>query len=530
MVKKLLIALEEPLEVEKLQVAEKLSAKDIAYDTLYDKTIKSQEEKSKTVESSGSNFSNDSTSDSSSNTDETSDDMGDLNDDFSTDIDTDTNTETDAESTDDKKDEEKAEKDDKQTDSKDTEKESKEDKDAKAEETKPAQEDLKNLYTFIDSNVALEGEFFDSVKEHTGNAAGFVFDKTKQGIGTAARFTFDKSVELAKYLGYLGITYGPIALKKMYKGLLYVLFNMVKGLFVSIIAINKFVDRRINSFKNINKRIDNLSSKLDELESQQNIRELSDDRFFHNTNIINKIKINDSVDLSANITVANTFLNKVIKELDSGINNELNMINRLITIYSLGNNNMPYNLMQVIALHLPYKQGIIKGYEVNEELMESHYYPDILPGDLVFITNLPKKDINDLDELKTSYKLSNMFFGLNTENYVAVEKINYMNVNELRGLLSNLKILIDTCKEHEKHFMNIKKQKLKLRYNFKRYYEHLVTSKEKVSIKDSMAEFIQLKSHLIDTVYLSAAMNINDYSVTLINGYLSYIEKNIKEF
>lgn len=529
MARRLIIALEQPLEVEKLQEAEKLSAKDMTYDNLYQQVVKNQEDKAKTVESSGSDFSN------TDSNDNASEDTGDnLDDEFSVDMPADDEADTTSDETDtDQKDKDVSDQKDKPDDTatiKDNKEESKTDKETNSEENKPAQEDLKNLYTFIDKNVSLEGETLDSIKQFAGDTAVYAGSKVMQGASAVGRFALDKSIDLAKYLGYLGITYGPIALRNMYKGLLYVLFNVVKGLFVSIIALNKFIDKRINNFKNINKKILNLN-KLIELKQQEGSdMKINDTVFFHNSNIINKIKIGKSVDLSANITIANKFLNKVIKELDTGINNEHNMINKLIAMYNTGNSEIPFSLMQAMAINLPYKHGIIKGYEINEELLTSQYYSDVLPGDLIFIVTLPKKDINDLDELKAGYKLSNMFFGLNTEGYETVEKIDYMNLQELKGLLDNLKMLVNTCLMHEQHFNNIKKQKLKLRYNFKRYYEHLITSKDKVSLKESMAEFVQLKSHLIDSVYLTAAMNINDYSISLINSYLNFIEKNIKEF
>lgn len=536
--KKLFLALEEQLEVEKLQAAEKLSAKDSAYDNLYDKTVENQEEKSKTLGSSGSSMmSNDDTSSSdSSGTDDEfgGDDMsfdesdpgsGDDSNDTTGDAEEEAEPEEDKSANTDSESDKKEKKDD-TVDKKDSEEKSKDDKKSDDKKEKTAQEELKELYTFLGTNISYESFGDDDGGSFISNVAS----KAYAGGKVAGGFLLDKGIDLAKYLGHLGVKYGPVALKHMYKGLIFVLYNIAKGLFASIVSISKFMEKRRNSLMNIDKKLNILNRKISELENSSEIKEIDETIVFANTSVINKIKIGENVDLASNMLTANTFLNKVIKELDTGINNELNMINRLITLYNSGNSALPFNIMNVMALHLPYKQGIISGYEVNDELIESHYYPDVLPGDLVFITNLPKKDINDLDALKASYKLSNMFFGLNSENYVTVEKINYMNVKDLHGLIDNLRTLVNTCMMHEQHFVNIKKNKLKLRYNFKRYYEHLFGSKEKVSLKDSLAEFVQLKSHLIDSVYLTAAMNINDYAVTLINGYIAYIEKNIKEF
>lgn len=337
----------------------------------------------------------------------------------------------------------------------------------------------------------------------------------------------DHLLQAGKYLGHLGLTYGPDILKHTYKGVVYLMGKIVKLLFTSINSTYRYVKRRMQSFDNIKKDINNLKEAISELKNKEELTDLSDIKYT-NKGIINTLKIADKVDFNNNIMVLQKFIINTIEQIDKHIKKDISFIMHLTS--STMNNDLksPDSLMKVESLGSDFTNKAIKGYGTDTELLDSFTYKNVLPGDILFITHIPKQDITEFNQIIEAYNKSKMFLTLNQETFEVVDSINYMDINGIENYLNTLEKLCDVCIAHEIVYNDIIKLKKQLRFSFKRYFNAIITSKEKVSLKNSLTEYVYLKSMFIDKVYLPAAMDIHDYAAKVMVASINYMSENIK--
>lgn len=379
-------------------------------------------------------------------------------------------------------------------------------------EDKPAQESFREL-TY--SNISLEdqGDYYSDSPSKFKQAV----HKVSEGLAIAG-----------KYIGYLGITYTPIVASHLYKGVVFLMGRLVKLLLTGVINTTKYLNRRVNSFNNLKEDISTLKNTLSEIKSKKQQVDLSNVKFT-NKKIINTLKISSNVDFIANINTLSTFLNNTIKKIDTSINNDMGAIKHLIAQTTSNVVKNPLNLMKPSIPTSGLTSGVLKGYEPSDDLLDAYRSTETLPGDVVLVVHIPNKSINSLDDTVKAYNSSSIFLGVNLTSYREIESIDYMSVEILEKYLDELGKLCEICLSHKSLYERVVKQKSELRYNFKQYFNTLINSKNKVSIDNSLIEYIYLKSMFVDKVYLAAAMDIHDYSIKVINTSLSLIKSNIKK-
>jgi hypothetical protein len=379
-------------------------------------------------------------------------------------------------------------------------------------EDKPAQESFREL-TY--SNISLEdyGDYYSDSPSKFKQ----VMSKVGEGLLTAG-----------KYIGYLGITYTPIVATHVYKGVVFIMGKLAKLLLNGIVDTTKYLNRRINSFNNLKENIATLRKTISEIKTKKEQVDLTNVKFTHKKTI-NALKISNSVDLIANIEILSSFLNNTIKKIDTSISNDVGSIKHLIAQTTSNVVKNPLNVMKPSIPTSGLTSGILKGYEPSDELVEAYQSNETLPGDVVLILHIPNSNINSLDDTIKAYNGSSIFLGINLANYQEIDSIDYMSADSLEKYLDELDKLCDICISHQSLYERVVKQKSGLRYNFKQYFNTLINSKSKVSIDNSLIEYVYLKSMFVDKVYLAAAMDIHDYSIKVINHSLSFVKNNIKK-
>ena len=467
MSKRLLIALEEPLEVEKLLEAQKAANQGNEFDLTYQDKVNDEKAKEEPIEEEIGETDG-GISDSEENASEDDSDA-------SEDTESDTQPETDQ---------------------------------------KTAQEEIKNVY---DLTISQEDITSDNVIDGVKKVAGVTFSIAGKAV--------ELSIDVARHLSHLGVTYGPGILANVKKGLLFLMAKISKFLFTSITSIDRYITTYRNSSKKLSEKVISFKKSLESISTES---ELSNQ--YTDQRVINTLKIGISTDTLNNLKVLEKFLSGVIGQLHEQIQDEVHITKIIIAQYSQGNNNAPLELIKKTKLKLNLKQGTVKGYETNNQNIIPYYYGEVLPGDLNFIAHLPNTEISDLDDLKSAYHNAKIMFGVNVDSFKTVEAIDYMTKEQLTDLANTLDNLVKICQSHEKVYESIKKEKLKLRFSFKLFFQHLMTSKEKVSVKDSLLEYIELKSLITDKVYLTAAMDVHDYTSKVINSVLTFANKNLKQF
>jgi hypothetical protein len=489
---------EEPLNIEKLLDAKKAADKSSVYDSTYqavkDDIVKQSEEEPE-----------DSSSDMTESDDDNPDDTGD---------ESDTDPKEDTEDKEESSDEE----------SKESE-EPKEEEKKESTEDKPSEEPKEKVDT---SDETEEGEESKVAKEEMRNFSypyqasleddSYMYN-TNPGILSKTK---DILYDTALYLKYLGIKYGPSILKAIYISALFVITRIIKYLYIGIKNISVFIDRRINSFQNLKNELIAIKTSIGSTEHKNDDIE---NQLFSNDKIIKSIVAGSSIDLIKNVETINSFVGRSVNDLSNGILKDISILKDLIGM-DLAKTNCKISILHVRPGSSVLHVNSLKGYDSIVDGLTNYTSKELLPGNIKLIAYLPNDQISDIEQAKTAYSNSHMFFGIDTEEYRVYQNLHYMKPEELSNYCDVLIKLCDICLEHKSLYEKVLQSKKGLRYNFKHYFESLIVSKEKIGLRNSLIDYIYLKSMFIDKVYLSAVMDIHDYCARTIKHSITYIKSN----
>lgn len=372
---------------------------------------------------------------------------------------------------------------------------------------KVAQEELRNL------TYSLE-EYGDYTGQSAAGTQGFV------GVATSA---FMAAVGA---LTTLGIQYGPSVVKSLYKGVIYVFGKLAKLLYVSTVTLTKYIERRNKSFSNLKESLSSLKKSVELLKQDKGNL---DGQQFTDQKVINSLKIGQSTDFAANIGKLKNFLNVAVSGLNRQIGNDIGAINHIMAYSKAGSTKLPENILTVKPLITNMVQGSVEGYQNYQELTESYKYNEVLPSDVVLIAVLPKGDLGSMELYTKAYSESKLFLGIDMTSFTEVRNVDYMTLEVLSAFIGELDKLCDECIAHQSLYEKISVSKKHLKFGFKNYFTSLASADTKVSIRGSLVEYVYLKSMFIDKVYLTAAMDIHDYAAKVILFGISYVEDHVKK-
>lgn len=341
--------------------------------------------------------------------------------------------------------------------------------------------------------------------------------------------TKDFIVDTTKYLGMIGIQVTPKIFNSLYKGILYLMIKLVRLLSFSISKLNKIITRQFSNFNKIQKDLVFTKRNIDLI--KEKIKEPVDlsTKLYTNKKVIDKIKINDKVELINSVKILTIFINEIIVNLDNRILKDLHLLEYISSIVGKGTVKPPLEEMKVDKLSNNFIIGAPAEYKADIENTITYSYKSKLPGDILFMTRLPTPSVRSLDSIVSAYTSSEMFFGIDTRNYQDVNSINYMSLEELSNLMDELDNLCKLCLSHEEKFKNILGKSNSLKYNYKTYFSFLINSDKKVSVKDSFIQYYYLKYSFIDKVYISGCDSIYDYVISVIVNMKEYIDDNINQ-
>lgn len=489
---------EEPLNIEKLLDAKKAADKSSIYDSTYqavkDDIVKQSEEEPE-----------DSSSDMTASDDDNPDDTGD---------ESDSDPEEDTEGKEESSDEE----------SKESE-EPKEEEKKESTEDKPSEEPKEKVDT---SDETEEGEESKVAKEEMRNFSypyqasleddSYMYDTGKSVLSRTKDALYDTAI----YLKSLGIKYGPSILKAVYISALFIMTNTIKYLYIGIKNISTFINRRINSFQNLKTELTAIKNSI---ESTEHKNKDIENQLFDKDKAINGIVAGTSVDLIKNIETVSHFVNVSVAGLSTEILKDISILKDIIGM-DIAKSKCEISILSVKPNSNILQVNSLKGYDSNVEGLTNYTSKELLPGSLRLIAYLPNDQITDIEQAKSAYSGSHMFFGIDTEEYRIYQNLHYMRPEELSKYCDVLIKLCDICLQHKSLYEKVLQSKKGLRYNFKLYFESLITSKEKTGLKNSLLDYVHLKSMFIDKVYLSAVMDIHDYCARTIKHSITYIRSN----
>lgn len=485
--KKLLISKEDMLEVEKYMLEKKQAASSSEYDLLYHNLKTDQEVEQYQKE-------NQESEDMSSSNDEPME--GDP-------VEDDQIQDDDAEDTPEDEEGDKSKEDDSED----------EDSNEDAEESKPKDEPKEDDEDKDEVEIAKEAVSAASLLSSAKYVSSRALDISKDAVSS---------------LYSLGVTYTPIIAKNVFKGVVYSFDKLIRLSYRSFVLVDKYIERRKNSFDNINKNIEALRKAISVLKEKEEIQEPNVK--YTNTKVIDSLRIGESINLVENLDTLKSFLNTVVNKLDVAIRTDIKEARFLMANYGNRGFKLPDDFLVVKHRDMGMVQQDVEGFSYDNNLLTSYRYEETLPSNVSFIAHLPSTSLRDLESMATAYSKSKMFLGLNvSEAAKPVESIDYMNLEDMEVLLTKIEELCAICVAHQSLYENLKRTKTNVRFSIKNYFLSIAKSGNKVSLKDSLLEYVYLKFMFVDKVYLVASIDIHDYSAKVITNALSYVESNIKQ-
>ena len=123
-----------------------------------------------------------------------------------------------------------------------------------------------------------------------------------------------------------------------------------------------------------------------------------------------------------------------------------------------------------------------------------------------------------------------MMLGVNTHASTLKEGVKHLTLSEIKDLVSTLESICDYGVELDKSYKAVIKARNGVRGLLNVYMRFLLTSKRKVSIRDSLADFIAVKVAYMDRTHIAGSMYVNDYMVRVVSASLSYLKEAIKVY
>ena len=331
---------------------------------------------------------------------------------------------------------------------------------------------------------------------------------------------------VAKYFTVLGIEHIPKLLGRLYKGVVYVLSRIAKLFTVGLYRLEKYIEKRKYAIAQFKSKIESAEKALQAIQNKDEQVDLTDQKYTDVKNI-NMLKISEEIDFIKTVNAYNEFLDNAVKSITDNVRSEIMGTKQLISYQLTASVKAPMTFMKVKQLQLQMNTGSVEGYDTPEHT-ESYHYKNVLPGDVLFIANLPRSDIDDIAILKDAYHRSQIFLGFNQASFKPIETVDYMNVQDLAGFLASLKKLFETSAEQVRLYEQILREKTQLKYGLRNYIQNLSNQDSKVNLSDSLAEYVYLKTLFTEQVYIKTAMDVQEYAGRILSAGLSYVEANIK--
>lgn len=321
------------------------------------------------------------------------------------------------------------------------------------------------------------------------------------------------------YLFRLGVRQTPMILENLYRGVLYISVKTAKFLHTSYLTVEKYRDRHQKSFSKLTNEIKTLREVVKTLQKKQKT-DLTD-HVYTRQNVINALKVGNSVDFTANMKIYQDFLSKAISDIHKGMKTDLSFVVHMLK--SGGSHQVNPDTLPKIKM-AGWSEGVVYGYEFNPELVDGFHFPKKLPGDTVFMAMVPRDQLNSIDSFSKAVSASSLFFGIDKQNFVSVDSIKVASLDELLKFLDKLE---DVCKQglqHESFYREVSEMKSSLKRSFRTYFERLVHNENKVRLKDSLGQNIHLTLLFTDQVYLAGAMDVHDFTIRLVHQGITYVK------
>ena len=269
----------------------------------------------------------------------------------------------------------------------------------------PVTESLRNEYY---ERIVLESiEFADVV-----NAGASVYNAARSTVIGTSRLVAQISVALFD----LGVRYSPGIFRVVKKAVLYLFSRSVKIFFKSLINLADFIKQHRNS---ISKRLDEIKTLKEEIAK---LKEAADAKLTiqssSDSKLVSWMTVSGKTDPMLSVAVMDKFISEIVNQVDKGFSNDIAAVDRLITMTQHGTSSGMLNYMRVAPF-----VGNFMRKSVNDEegkLVDSYVYSTVLPDQVLFVAELPKQGLKDIEAISQSYRESSVFLTSDNKHPPAV--------------------------------------------------------------------------------------------------------------
>lgn len=348
-----------------------------------------------------------------------------------------------------------------------------------------------------------------------------IVDKLSTGVGYVASFAKNLTIALTA----LGLHYTKEAGIRLSAGVAYLFTRAVKSLIKGTLAAADAIKRNHRSFSKFKEEIETLKETIKTLKESE---KKTTDQKYNDQKVISWFNYGNKTSPIGSAMVMSSFMKTVTEHVNSGIDQDIQIVQKFIELSRKGVRIDPVKLLNVIPFKQRFLRKSVKGYTKDPDLVNSYVYDQSLPDRVVFIGLLPKSSLEELGEITKAYQESALFLGVDPIERIVDRTIDYMAIEEIEQFLDVLEKLCDQSLEHVSMYTRLLRENEKLKLGYRYYYQGLVESDEKKSLHDSLAEFVYLKQAFINKVYLPAAIDMHDYVASYLMRALRFTKENVK--
>lgn len=319
----------------------------------------------------------------------------------------------------------------------------------------------------------------------------------------------------------LGVEYGKVAVVHVAKGLLYALTKTYEALIAGSKIFINYSFRMVKNYKRYSNRIKKAKELL-KLAQSKPAKEIKDT--YNNSSTISTLKIGGDLDFNKNVenlySLNEHYNDKLIDYVKSNITGIRSIIR---SVMGNGNTVPIINTADNIPLN-GFKAG-----PTTDHIKIMRYAKD-LPGDRYFALAIPADDISEYDDVKKAYSNSKSYVSID-DGLVSrtVAACSFLDLRYMSNFLDTLDKLCNKGMELERYFKSIEGYKSKLKPDLESYIKFIISDKDKMTVKESLAELVGLKTNFLDRTIISGSMHIHNVNTNVLSSGLTLVRASLEQ-
>lgn len=345
-------------------------------------------------------------------------------------------------------------------------------------------------------------------------------------VGNVVSSTVENTQSLT-FIGYLGLAAALKTGAVVLGGVVYGMEKTAKLLFTGIISLKDYVYRRMNSFENLLKQIKDLKTSVRSMEiTPSNDNDGFELKSTYTTaRVINNLKIEQSVDFSANLQVMIQFLVGLNSEINSAILKDLKMIAYLTELSPEAFSKLKNEGVYSQGFGSLFSKEQLDGYVSEAQNMEFWRSQATLPGDTALFINIPSTSITDKETSAKAFGSANCGIGIDTSSFRDIDEVEYLDKAKLLNLLDRMEKLCLEALSHRQLYEAVIAQKSNMRFKFKVFFAELMSTKDRVFASKKVSA-VHFRMQYVDKIYLKMTMDVHDLCVKVLVNSISFAQKN----